>query len=130
MELNYEKLASQEFVDTCVIYDRIDRVGLQRAIAQGQRTIVILESNGMSTEGIPVVKQEIRDYFDKPCEVHYSRLSSHPQSPAETGNPRISFDSELYQNCKNEFGRKTLPTLRKKIVRLCNDPRMKKLKEN
>ena len=42
MEINYGKLVSQEFVDIGIINDGIDRVGLQRAIDQGQRTIAIL----------------------------------------------------------------------------------------
>ena len=116
MELNYKQLVSREFVDICVINEGIDKIGLQRAINQGKRTLFILESHGISTEGIPAVEQEKKDYFNKPREVNYHGLFSHPQSAAETGNSRISFDYGLYQECRDEFGREIFPILKKEFI--------------
>ena len=126
----YKELVSKEFVEICVINDGIHRVELQRAIDRGKKTIDILASQGISTKGIPIVEQETKDYFDKPREVNYSGLSENPQSALETGNPRISFDHELYQHEKDELGRAIFPILKKKFIKLCNDSRMQKLMEN
>lgn len=124
MEINYNKLVEDEFADICRVHDAKDKIGLQRAVTYARNNIVILESQGISSEKIPVVQQEIRDYYGKDFEVIPRSLIGHSQSFVGHNDPEAGFDNQAYQDARNRLGKSITQIMKRRVEELNRDPRM------